>query len=270
MRSDFIGDCMAYTGLPEAVNGGQYLVPRLTRDELRSAISGPVAVGGGTITQRLILRLLNDFGDEYDQLPILQHALMRTWDFWEKSSTGDPIDIGDYEAIGTVKNALSLHAEEAYEDTGTDAQKKIAEKMFKALTDTFSDPRGTRRPTSVADLAAICETGIEEIVRIAEIFRGQGRSFLMPPSDVPLEEFCIIDLSHESLMRCWSRLSAMGRSGAHLCGHLCQTLRRRDLVLRGKNQAFGAILNWSLHRSGSLRISPPPHGRNVTTLVSRR
>ena len=35
MRSDFIGDCMEYPGLPEAVNEGQYLVPRMTRDELR-------------------------------------------------------------------------------------------------------------------------------------------------------------------------------------------------------------------------------------------
>ena len=37
MRSDFIGDCMEYPGLPEALNNGQYLVPRMTRDELRSA-----------------------------------------------------------------------------------------------------------------------------------------------------------------------------------------------------------------------------------------
>jgi tetratricopeptide (TPR) repeat protein len=206
MRSDFIGECMDYPGLPEAVNGGQYLVPRMTRDELRSAIQGPVAVGGGTIARRLVLRLLNDFGDEYDQLPILQHALMRTWDFWEKNKPDEPIDIEDYEAIGTVKHALSLHAEEAYEETGSDIRKKIAEKMFKALTDTFSDPRGTRRPTSVGDLTSICEASKEEIVSVVEIFRRQGRSFLMPPSDVPLEEFCIIDLSHESLMRCWTRL----------------------------------------------------------------
>src|SRR6185295_14728852 len=84
MRSDFIGDCMDYPGLPEAVNDGQYLVPRMTRDELRSAINGPVAVGGGEIAPRLVLRLLNDLGDDHDQLPILQHALMRTWDYWER------------------------------------------------------------------------------------------------------------------------------------------------------------------------------------------
>jgi tetratricopeptide (TPR) repeat protein len=207
MRSDFIGDCMDFAGLPEAVNNGLYLVPRMTRDELRSAITGPVAVGGGNITQRLVLRLLNDFGDEYDQLPILQHALMRTWDYWARRLPSiDAIDIEDYEAIGTFRQALSIHAEEAYEETGSDDGKKLAEWIFKALTDTFSDHRGTRRPTSVGDLIAISEATEVDVIRIIEIFRRPGRSFLMPPADVPLEEKSIIDLSHESLMRCWTRL----------------------------------------------------------------
>jgi len=208
MRSDFIGDCMDFAGLPEAVNNGLYLVPRMTRDELRSAITGPVAVGGGSITQRLVLRLLNDFGDEYDQLPILQHALMRTWDYWgaQRSPSTDAIDIEDYEAIGTFRRALSVHAEEAYEETGSDDAKKLAERLFKALTDTFSDHRGIRRPTSVGDLTAISEASEVDIVRIIEIFRRPGRSFLMPPADVPLNLGSIIDLSHESLMRCWLRL----------------------------------------------------------------
>jgi hypothetical protein len=51
MRSDFIGDCMEFPGLPEAINTGLYLVPRMTRNEVQSAITGPVAVGGGTIDQ---------------------------------------------------------------------------------------------------------------------------------------------------------------------------------------------------------------------------
>ena len=207
MRSDFIGDCMDFAGLPEAVNSGLYLVPRMTRDELRSAITGPVAVGGGNISQRLVLRLLNDFGDEYDQLPILQHALMRTWDYWAKRSPStDAIDIEDYEAIGTFRQALSIHAEEAYEEVGSDDAKKVAERVFKALTDTFSDQRGIRRPTSILDLAAITEAPETDVIRTVEIFRRPGRSFLMPPANVPLEAQSIIDLSHESLMRCWTRL----------------------------------------------------------------
>jgi energy-coupling factor transporter ATP-binding protein EcfA2 len=72
MRSDFIGECMAYPGLPEAINESLYLVPRMSRDELRSAITGPVAVAGGRIAPRLVVRLLNDVGDDQDQLPLMR------------------------------------------------------------------------------------------------------------------------------------------------------------------------------------------------------
>jgi tetratricopeptide (TPR) repeat protein len=207
MRSDFIGDCMEFSGLPEAVNAGQYLVPRMTRDELRSAIVGPVAVGGGAIAPRLVLRLLNDVGSDQDQLPVLQHALMRTWDHWQSYGRGDePIDIADYDAVGTMKNALSAHAEEAYQETSSENSRKIVERMFKSLTDTFSDPRGVRRPTSVQELVAICEATESNVIEVVEIFRRSGRTFLMPPSKVQLDSRSIIDLSHESLMRCWTRL----------------------------------------------------------------
>jgi tetratricopeptide (TPR) repeat protein/energy-coupling factor transporter ATP-binding protein EcfA2 len=206
MRSDFIGECMEFPGLPEAVNNGQYLVPRMTRDELRSAITGPVAVGGAEITPRLVLRLLNEVGNDHDQLPVLQHALMRTWDHWQRHQQAGPIDAADYEAIGTLRQALSLHAEEAYLETGSEQGKQIAERMFKALTDTFSDPRGIRRPTSVKQLSAICEVSESEVIQIVEIFRRAGRSFLMPPAATSLDSRSIVDVSHESLMRCWTRL----------------------------------------------------------------
>jgi tetratricopeptide (TPR) repeat protein len=207
MRSDFIGDCLEFPGLPEAVSAGQYLVPRMTRDELRSAVTGPIAVGGGDIAPRLVLRLLNDLGDDQDQLPVLQHALMRTWDHWERNrKLGQPIDISDYEAVGTLREALSLHAEEAYQETGSERSRRLAEQLFKALTDTFSNPRGLRRPTSVGELASICEIPEEEVIQLVEVFRRPGRSFLMPPATAALDSASIIDLSHESLMRCWTRL----------------------------------------------------------------
>ena len=159
MRSDFIGDCMDFPGLPEAVNEGQYLVPRMTRDELRCRDHRPVAVGGGEIAPRLVLRLLNDLGDDQDQLPLLQHALMRTWDSLGRASAS-PARRSTWRTTrrsARMRQALSMHAEEAYQETGRRARAAVAERIFKALTDTFSDQRGVRRPTSVAELAAICE-----------------------------------------------------------------------------------------------------------------
>ena len=152
-----LGDCAEFRGLPEAINLGQYLVPRMTREQIREAITMPVAVSMATITQRLVTRLLNDINNDTDQLPVMQHAMMRTWNTWyERKQLNTPIDFADYEQIGTMEKALSQHADEAYEDLtieGDDIRtvklQRICELMFKALTDkaadvrVFADPKNT-------------------------------------------------------------------------------------------------------------------------------
>lgn len=207
MRSDFIGECTQFRGLPEAINEGQYLIPRMTREERKSAITGPVAVGGAKITPRLVTRLLNDVGDSPDQLPILQHALMRTWNYWSTHSpSDDPIDLAHYESIGTMKRALSLHAEEAYNELKGERERQLCEILFKALTDKGVGGQGIRRPCKLSEICAISGATIEEYIPIIDTFRKPGISFLMPPLSVPLESQTIIDISHESLMRVWTRL----------------------------------------------------------------
>ena len=213
MRSDFIGDCMEYPGLPEAVNDGQYLIPRMTRDELRQAIEGPAAVGGGEIAPRLVARLLNEVGDDPDQLPVLQHALMRTWDLWEagggpgEEGGGDgAVDLAHYDAVGTMTEALSRHAEEAFAELPEGKPRRVAEQLFKALTDKRKDDRGVRRPTAVREVAAIADVTDADVIQAVEVFRKPGRSFLMPPVGATLGPDSILDLSHESLMRGWTRL----------------------------------------------------------------
>ena len=207
MRSDFLGDCSQFTGLPEAINQGQYLIPRMSRDERSAAITGPIAVGGGAITSRLVTRLLNDVGDNPDQLPILQHALMRSWDYCEAHrSNGLTLDLEDYENIGTMSEALSQHAEEACAELKTERSWFIAEKLFKLLTERGADNREIRRPTELAEICAVTEASEEEVIAVIDVFRGHGRSFLMPPAGVGLNSETVIDISHESLIRNWKRL----------------------------------------------------------------
>jgi hypothetical protein len=133
--------------------------------------------------------------------------MMRTWDAWyKKGNPSQPIDFEDYEKIGEMKAALSLHAEEAYAELKTDKQRKTCELMFKALTDKSADVRGIRRPKSVEDLCILTNASSEEIIEIVNIFRKPGRTFLMPPAEVDLNIESVIDISHESLMRVWERL----------------------------------------------------------------
>ena len=207
LRSDFLGDCAQFRDLPETINEGHYLIPRLLREQQREAILGPVAVGGGKISPRLVQQLLNDLGDNPDQLPILQHALMRTWDEWSRNhESGEPMDFRHYEAIGRMAHALSEHADEAYNELPNDRSKKLAESIFKCLTMRGPDNRGIRRPTKIAEICAIAEADPAEVIEVVEYFRKPGRSFIMPPHGVELTPETVLDISHESLMRVWDRL----------------------------------------------------------------
>jgi uncharacterized RDD family membrane protein YckC len=208
MRSDFLGDCAQFQGLPEAINEGQYLVPRLTREEIRAAITGPVGVGGGEISPVLVTRLLNDVGDNPDQLSILQHALNRTWAHWENEGPSrGPLDLPHYEASGGMAHALDRHAEEAYAELVGAEQQRLGERVFKALTDKGTDPRGIRRPTRLSTLGDITGATPQELHTVIDVFRKSSRSFLMPPLPEPLTPDSVIDISHESLMRVWERLN---------------------------------------------------------------
>ncbi len=184
MRSDFLGDCAQFRDLPEAINDGQYLIPRMTREQRRSAITGPISVAQGEIADRLVQRLLNNVGDNPDQLPILQHALMRTWDYWHvRRQNNSPLDLRDYAKIGGMAEALSQHADEAYNELPDDRSRKIAEVIFKRLTEKGADNREVRRPTSLQELAEVSEASIADVVTVIERFRQTGRSFLMPPPE---------------------------------------------------------------------------------------
>ncbi len=206
MRSDFIGECAKFPDLTQMINDSHYLIPQMTRDQKRTAIEGPVAVGGGKIAPRLIQQLLNDVGDNPDQLPILQHSLMRTWAFWvENRKHGELMDLRHYNAIGTLREALSQHANEAY-DSLSKREKEICEVMFKSLTERGSENQGIRRPTKLGTIASIAGVTEDDVTRVVDKFREPGRSLLMPPYGVSLETDTVVDISHESLMRIWDRL----------------------------------------------------------------
>ena len=206
MRSDFLGDAAQFTGLPEAINDSQFLVPRMTRRERRDAIQGPIAVGNAEISTALLTRLVNDVGDNPDQLSILQHALHRTWNNWASKGAIGPLLLEHYLEIGGMAQALDLHAEQAFESLETDRAKKLCERIFKALTYKETSDRGVRRPLSLRNLADIVDADIDEVREIIEVFRHPDRSFLMPLLPMPLEPQTVIDISHESLMRVWDRL----------------------------------------------------------------
>jgi HEAT repeat protein len=204
MRTDFLGDCDLFYGLPEAMNESRYLVPRLTRQQLRQAIEGPALLSRTSLTPRLLDRLLNQLGDRADRLPVLQHALLRTWDIWRREAQAGPMDLQHYEAAGTLRHALSQHADEALrpEDRETTA------KIFKCLIDTDPNHRRVRRPARLSELAAVTGQSPQVVRAILERFCDEGgRNFLVMSESADADDQRV-DISHESLIRQWDMLKA--------------------------------------------------------------
>jgi WD40 repeat protein len=206
MRSDFIGECAHFQGLTQLINNSNYLVPHMNRENYRAAIEGPVKYAGATIDNKLVESLLNHIGDQTDQLPVLQHALMRTWAHWQELDESErPISFADYDSVGTMSDAMSRHANEAFEELDLRGR-EICEKTFKTITEKGADNKGIRHPSSVKTIKSIIQCTSEELFEVVEKFRITSRSFITPRENVPLTDDSVIDLSHESLMRLWDRL----------------------------------------------------------------
>jgi hypothetical protein len=211
MRSDFIGDCAYFHGLSEAVSATQYLVPNLTRSQLEDAIRKPIEKAGGSIEPELVERLLNDCGDELDQLPVLQHCLMRMWDRAGAETAGGGarrLTRQTYDAIGRMTEALSRHADEVL---GQCAGKELAvEQAFRALSEFDREGRAIRRALRFDKLLA--ETGVSDsdLRAVLDRFRAPNCSFLLPSlSATPtLAGDERIDIGHEALLRRWKWIAA--------------------------------------------------------------
>lgn len=202
MRSDFLGKCARFRGLPEALNDSQYLVPRMNREQQQQAIEGPIVMSGARISPRLVQRLLNDVGDDPDQLPVLQHALMRTWEqARDARATGAPIDISDYDSSGEMKDALNKDAEQVFDTIQDEQDRRVVRRIFQRLVEPSAKDEETRRPTPMSELVAVTDAPEEKVRELIDIFRHKG--FLTLSEDLDP----IVDITHESLIRLWGRLN---------------------------------------------------------------
>jgi energy-coupling factor transporter ATP-binding protein EcfA2 len=213
MRSDFIGNCEAFLGLPEAVSRGQFLVPRLDRGQMEEAIRRPAEVTDAafrpfTFETGLVNRMINDAGDRPDQLPLLQHALMRTWKFAVNRANGNgsavTVSEDDYRKAGGIDKALSLHANAAWVTIANDKRKAdIARHLFVLLCDVSPDGQITRRRPKIAEVEMVTGASIAEIEEVIRLFQDDDRNFLLPAHNEELCSETDLDVSHEALLRQW-------------------------------------------------------------------
>ncbi len=210
MRSDFLDKCVTFFGLPEAINRGLYLTPRLGPEQLKSIIASPLALVGGEIDPVLVSKLVNSLKGE-DELPIMEHALLRMWNR-PRVAGRTRIETEDFDSVCTshegvdgqarLDYAIDNHASEIF-DAFSPERKLIARQLFLALVER-RDGQEMRQPQTVKELVGLVgEQEQENLLAVIDAFRAEDVGFLLPPMSALLNDDTMIDISHESLFRLW-------------------------------------------------------------------
>jgi hypothetical protein len=208
MRSDFFGECARFEGLAETICDSLFLCPRLSRDQMITAIEGPARVFGGCVEPALVSRLINDMGMDADQLPLMQHVLMCLWnEATARNSEAPLLRVDDYLAAGALKGSLSRHADQVLETVagGSVESREVARRLFCLITDGEGD-RATRRLAPISEVVAVADRPVEDIVRIADAYRAPGCNLMVPPVSEALTLAAVLDITHEALIRNWTTL----------------------------------------------------------------
>jgi energy-coupling factor transporter ATP-binding protein EcfA2 len=258
MRSDYIGQCSAFRGLPEYIGFSQFFVPRLKRKDLKQVIEEPAILSGNRISQRLIERLVFDIAEGVDQLPILQHALSQVWR--AADSGQEEMDLIHYAMVGGMpaselpdeeqerflswfatlpesqkkfyketglNKIIEIHASTLYENAWEFYNQKHPDKPLsqhdakRIIVNTFccltkiDNSRAVRNRMTLGEITEIINTPeftADVVGHVINIFRQEGNSFIRPfitddPSSHTLTTETVLDITHESLIRNWSKLT---------------------------------------------------------------
>ncbi|MDB5413245.1 MAG: hypothetical protein JWR10_1580 [Rubritepida sp.] len=187
IRSDFF-DQLQHSPMGPLLN--QAMVATRGVQDLRAAVAGPAALLGLRFSPGLEDRILRDAGDDEGNLPLLQHALKRSWELRE----GGVITSGAYDRSGGVGQAIHLAAQGAFDALGAEGQ-VAAKRLFLRLV------RPGEGHSHLRVRAPLPEAGPERVV--AEFFGAAERRLLFFGQ---ADGRAVVEVAHEALIRGWPLL----------------------------------------------------------------
>src|SRR5215471_13940728 len=93
-------------------------------------------------------------------------------------STSITLTLADYNEVGGLARALSNHANEAF--TQLHDEQRIAEVLFRCLSERGPAQRDTRHPMRLDAVAAVAGVAPAQVTAVVEAFRRPDRSLITP------------------------------------------------------------------------------------------
>lgn len=201
LRSDFYLEASEQPALLAALQNNQVVLGPMSEDELRRAIVEPARRAGRSVDDDLVELVLRDMAStggrrhahDPGSLPLMSHALMETW---QRAPRGH-LSRTDYLATGGVQRAAQQTAEAVYGQLN-DRQQALARRVFLRLIQVGDATPITRRRVASSELLEL-STADSEVPPVLALFV-DNRLLTLDAGHV--------EISHESLLAAWPRLTA--------------------------------------------------------------
>ncbi|MFE2844903.1 hypothetical protein ACFXKS_15295 [Streptomyces scopuliridis] len=157
LRADYFGHCSRDPRLSRVLRAGQFTVPTMSEDELRSAIERPAAYAGLRLEDGLsdlLLRELHEArggaGDAI-ALPFLAHALQETW----AGRRGTLLTFGGYQATGGIGSSVARVAERIHGSLDAGGRRELRELCLRMVRLVDGQGKAVRRRVRTDELGPV-------------------------------------------------------------------------------------------------------------------
>jgi WD40 repeat protein/DNA-binding SARP family transcriptional activator len=225
LRADRLADVSRHAPFARLVERGLHLLSAMDGPELRAAIEGPAHQAGVLLEPGLVDLLVRDVEGEPGALPMLSHALRKTWEGRE----GRTLTVAGYQQTGGIRGAVARSAEEVY-DRATPAQRAILRDLLLRLVTTGPTGEPTRLRVPRRQVATDPEH--EQLVEVLVAAR------LLTSDDG------VVELAHEALARAWPRLRGWlddDVEGQRTLRHLTAAADTWDAMTRPDSELYRGV-----------------------------
>lgn len=191
LRTDFLGQALAYRPLADAIQQGSQMLGPMSRTELQAAITKPAALLDVTLEEGLTERMTEAVSSSKGNLPLLEFALQELW----IKQQGIQLTNAAYNEIGGLEEAVARHAEQVFSKLN-ELEKERSRQVFLQLVRPGEGTDDTRR---VATRTEIGNPNWELVTRLAS-----DRLVVTGQDAIASTE--TVELVHEALIQKWNRL----------------------------------------------------------------
>ena len=197
LRSDFLGETQEHPTFNEVVCSQNVIVPTMSDDDLRRAITEPARQTGYRFDRAMVDLLMRDTRDREGALPLLQFALTRIWEGLERGVDAH----ATLEQIGGVGGALAGEAQRIYLSLEPEDQ-RIVRRAFQSMVQLGEGTQDTRRRITLDEVIAVGD----ETQRVHDVLSRFAERNCRLVTLLSGDSVDLAEVTHESLFEHWEVL----------------------------------------------------------------